>query len=142
MSLAVPPSLWGFDAGALYVAMFAGYIGGRLAEAVFHSFGNLSLFTWRPFDAYFRLVTGRRNPCMILLTVFAMVGRPDWAFLSVVIWTVASTGILFVRVLQGLIARMTRGPLTSWMADPQTAAADHPAAFRTFSTTRSAYGNG
>jgi hypothetical protein len=119
-----------------------GYIGGRVAEGLFHLLGDLSLFTWRPFDAYFRLVTGRRNPSLILLTLFTLVGRPDWAFLSVVIWTVASSIVLIVRLLQGLAVRQYTGePLTSWMADPTRAASEHPAAFRTFSTTRSAYGN-
>ena len=93
LSLAVQPGLAGLDAEALYIALFAGYIGGRLAEGLFHQLGDLALFTWRPFDAYFRLITARRNPCMILLTLFTLFGRPDWAFLSVVIWTVATTGV-------------------------------------------------
>ena len=33
-----------------------------------------------------------------------LIGRPDWAFLSVVIWTVLSTIILLVRLLQGLVS--------------------------------------
>lgn len=142
LGLAVPPTLWGFDAHALYVWIFVGYIGGRVAEGLFHFLGNLSLFTWRPFDAYFRLITGRRNPSLILLTLFTLMGRPDWGFLAVVIWTVASTIVLVVRLLQGLAVRQYKGePLTSWMADPALAASEHPVAFRTFSTTRSAYGN-
>jgi phosphatidylglycerophosphate synthase len=143
LSLAVPPTLWGFEASTLYIWLFVGYLGGRAAEGLFHGLGKLSLFTWQPFDAYFRLITGRRNPCMILLTVFALLGQPEWAFLSVLIWTVASTLILFVRYLQGLAVRQFSGePLKSWMEDPAQAAAAHPKAFRTFSTTRSAYGNG
>lgn len=143
LGLAVPPSLWGFDASTLYVWLFAGYIGGRVAEQSFHLLGDTSMFTWRPFDAYFRLITGRRNPSLILMTVFTLAGMPEWAFLSVVIWTVLSTLILFVRLFQGLAVRQFSGqPLASWMEDPEAAAIAHPAAFRTFSTTRSAYGNG
>jgi hypothetical protein len=131
------------DATALYVWMFVGYIGGRIAEQAFHLLGRTSLFTWRPFDAYFRLITGRRNPSLILMTVLVLVGQPEWAFLTVVIWTVLSTVILFVRLFQGLAVRQHSGePLTSWMEDPEAAAVAHPQAFRTFSTTRSAYGNG
>ena len=142
LSLAVPPSVFGMDAQMLYVALFAGYIGGRVAEGLFHQLGDLALFTWRPFDAYFRLITARRNPCMILLTAFTLLGRPDWAFLSVVIWTVGTTLVLFVRLLHGFVLRLMAGPLTSWMQDPQAAAAAYPRAYRTFSTTRSAYGDG
>ena len=113
-----------------------------MAEQSFHLLGNTSLFTWRPFDAYFRLITGRRNPSLILMTVFTLLGMVEWAFLSVVIWTVLSTVVLFVRLFQGLAVRQYAGePLTSWMADPEAAAAEHPQAFQTFSTTRSAYGD-
>ncbi len=142
LGLAVPPVLWGLEANTLYVWLFVGYIGGRVAEGVFHFLGNTAIFTWQPFDSYFRLVTGRRNPNMILLTVFAVLGQPEWAFLSVVIWTVLSTLVLFVRVFMGLAVRQFSGePLNSWMEDPEAAAEKHPAAFRTFSTTRSAYGD-
>ncbi len=141
LGLAVPPTLWGLEANTLYVWMFAGYIGGRVAEGVFHMLGNTAIFTWQPFDSYFRLVTGRRNPNMILLTVFTLLGMPEWAFLSVVIWTVLSTLVLFVRVFMGLAVRQFSGePLASWMEDPEAAAKTYPSAFRTFSTTRSAYG--
>jgi phosphatidylglycerophosphate synthase len=143
LGLTVPPTLWGIDATALYVWMFAGYILGRVAEQAFHLLGDTSMFTWRPFDAYFRLITGRRNPSLILMTVFTALGSPEWAFLSVVIWTVLSTLILILRWFQGLAVRQFSGaPLSSWMEDPEAAARAHPQAFRTFSTTRSAYGNG
>lgn len=142
LSLASAPTLLGQEADTLYVALFAGYIGGRIAEGLFHQLGDLALFTWRPFDAYFRLITARRNPCMILLTVFTLIGRPDWAFLAVLIWTVGTTGVLFVRLLQGFAMRLSAGPLVSWMQDPKAAEQAYPRAYRTFSTTRSAYGDG
>lgn len=142
LGLLASPSLWGLEASTLYIWMFAGYIGGRIAEGAFHLLGNTAIFTWQPIDSYFRLITGRRNPNMIMLTVLALFGLPEWAFLSVVVWTVLSTLILFVRLFMGLAVRQYTGePLNSWMADPEAAAAAHPAAFRTFSTTRSAYGN-
>ncbi len=142
LGLAASPTLWGLEANALYLWMFAGYIVGRLAEQSFHLLGKTSMFTWQPFDSYFRLVTGRRNPSLILMTVFLALGSPEWAFLSVVIWTVLSTLILIVRLFMGLAVRQHTGePLRSWMEDPEAAAAAHPQAFRTFSTTRSAYGH-
>jgi len=142
LSLASAPTLLGQDAETLYVALFAGYIGGRIAEGLFHQLGDLALFTWRPFDAYFRLITARRNPCMILLTVFTLIGRPDWAFLAVLVWTVGTTGVLVVRLLQGFVVRLISGPLVSWMQDAKAAEQAYPRAYRTFSTTRSAYGDG
>jgi phosphatidylglycerophosphate synthase len=142
LGLVVSPSLWGLEANTLYLWMLAGYVFGRIAEQAFHLLGRTAMFTWQPFDSYFRLVTGRRNPNLILMTFFTLIGMPDWAFYSVVIWTVLSTLILIVRLFMGLAVRQFTGePLTSWMEDPEAAAAAHPAAFRTFSTTRSAYGN-
>ena len=139
LGLAVPPALWGFDAATLYSALFAGYIGGRVAEGLFGLLGKLEVFTWRPFDAYFRLVTARRNTCMIFLTVFAVVGQPELAFLSVVLWTVGTTLVLCFRLFQAMVLRLKNGPLVSWMEDPEAAAEAYPTTFRGFSATRSAY---
>ena len=140
MSLTGP--LWGWSLVELYWWLFAGYIGGRLIEAAFHGLGPCSLFDWRPFDAYFRLITGRRNPCLIIMTVALALGRPDLAFLGVVGWTVVSTGVLLIRLAQATAVRMAGGPLTSWLADPEAAASNHPQAFRSFSRTRGAYADG
>jgi phosphatidylglycerophosphate synthase len=137
MSLSGPIFSWSL--GELYWWTFAGYIGGRLIEAAFHGLGSCSLFDWRPFDAYFRLITGRRNPCMIILTLGVAFGSPAWAFFGVVAWTVLSTGVLLLRLAQASAVRIANGPLTSWLADPAAAASDYPRAFRSFSRTRGAY---
>jgi len=118
-----------------------GYIAGRLLEGAFHAFGDCSMFAWRPFDAYSRLVTARRNPCLILLTLSVFVGRPDWGFYAIVVWTLVSSLLMVVRLLQAAIERVRHGPVQSWLADPAVAAREHPAAFVTFSGTRSAYGD-
>jgi hypothetical protein len=137
MSLSGP--LIGFSLEALCWWTFAGYLGGRLIEGAFHGLGACSLFDWRPFDAYFRLITARRNPCLIILTAAMAVGSPEAGFLGVVLWTVATTLALLLRLLQAAGIRLASGPLGSWLADPALAAANHPRAFRTFSRTRGAY---
>ena len=139
MSLTGP--VYGWPLLDLYWWTFAGYIGGRLIEAAFHGLGSCSLFDWRPFDAYFRLVTGRRNPCLIILTVGVALGSPEGAFFAVVAWTVLSTAVLLLRLAQATALRMADGPLQSWLADPVAAAEAHPRAFRSFSRTRAAYRN-
>lgn len=125
-----------------YGIIFIGYIVGRLCEAQFHALGSCSIFGWRPFDAYFRLITARRNTCMILLTLFVALGRPDWAFLAVVFWTVFTTAVLVGRLAYGAFVRATSGPLKSWLADPETAARENARAYRLFSVTRGAYAEG
>lgn len=131
-------SLLGVPLLDYYWWIIAGYAGGRLIEAAFHALGSCSLFDWRPFDAYFRLITARRNPCLILMLVAMLAGSPAGAFLAVVFWTVATTCVLLIRLLQATLARMDDGPLTSWLTEP-SAASRHPRAFRTFSRTRGAY---
>jgi len=61
-------------------AIILAYISGRVVEGIFPSLGSCDIFTWKPLDAWFRLVTARRNPCLILLTLSVFAGRPDWGF--------------------------------------------------------------
>jgi len=115
------------------------YLSGRAIEGVFPFLGGPSVFTWRPFDAWFRLVVARRNPCMIILTLGALIGRPDWGYIGVAGWLSMSTVILLVRSLQGLFARITRGPLTSWLSEDGVANGPHAKSFKVFSGTWGAY---
>ena len=93
----------------------AGYVGGRPAEGAFQvACARFSLFVWQPFDSYNRLVTARRNPNLLMLTVCALLGAPALGLWLVTGWTVLSTGLLWVRVGQAIAARR-RGPLVSWL---------------------------
>ncbi len=150
MDIVHPPfwyMAWGLSAGAAVpfadtgnwiVWMFAGYLAGRLIEGAFHALGSVSMFAWRPLDAYFRLFTARRNPCLVLLTLSWAAGRPDWGFVLVVVWTVLSSALMALRLTYAAAVRVTRGPLQSWLSEPD-AAERYPRAFRTFSETRQAY---
>ncbi len=126
----------------IYGLILAGYIGGRVVEGAFHLFADCSVFSWRPFDAWFRLVTARRNPCLILLTVALVVGRPEWGLFAVALWTGLTTLVLLLRLLQAGVLRVLRGQrLGSWMSEPD-AAARHAFSYRTFSSTLGAYAPG
>ena len=139
LSLVTLQPVLGFDLYELGWIIAIAYISGRAIEGVFPFLGGPSVFTWRPFDAWFRLVVARRNPCMIILTLGALVGRPDWGYIGVVGWLVLSTLIVFVRLLQGLFARITRGPLTSWLSEDGVANGPHAKSFKVFSGTWGAY---
>ena len=140
LSLAPFEPVWGLGFDALLTLTVAGYLAGRLIEAAFHALGSVSLFAWRPFDAYFRLITGRRNPCLVILTLSLAAGAPATGFAIVALWTALSSLVLLVRLGVATGARIRRGPLRSWLADSD-AAVRHPRAHRTFSSTRRAYGN-
>ena len=141
---------WGLGLGAGEAAgvpidqlcwlVFWGYVAGRLIEAAFHQLGHCSLFAWRPFDAWFRLITARRNPSLIILTLGLAAGHADLAFVGVVAWTLATSAILFLRLVYAAGVRWSTGqPLDSWLKDSARAEKEHPVAWRTFSATRGAY---
>ena len=132
--------LLGLERPELYWAIIGGYIAGRVIEGMFHGLGRCSMFVWRPLDAYFRLVTARRNPCLIILTGAVVVGRADWGLIGVAMWTAISSAIMLMRLFYAAGVRLTNGPLESWLKDPAAAQARYAAAYRTFSGTRSAYG--
>ena len=117
--------------------LFGGYIAGRFAEQSFHLLGSCTLFDWRPFDSYFRLITARRNPCLIILTVSLIFSVPGLGILAVAAWTVLTTFILLIRLMQGVFARRN-GRLVSWLVDTN-ALEEHPRAFQLFSRTVGAY---
>ena len=140
MSLINFQPVLGFGQSEMYVLIVVGYVVGRLVEGVFPLLGDCSVFTWKPFDAYFRLVTARRNPCLIILTLSAVIGRPDWGLIAVTFWTVATTLLLVIRLLQGLVTRISSGPLQSWLSLDDVAQGPNAKAFEIFGRTRSAYG--
>ncbi len=141
MSLSEFQPVMGFNQVDIYWMIVIGYVAGRMVEGLFPLMGNCNAFTWRPFDAYFRLVTARRNPCLIILSVSTILGRPDWGFIVVTFWTVLTTIVLFVRLLQGAVSRLDQGPLDSWLNAETVAQGPNARAFRLFGSTRGAYGD-
>jgi phosphatidylglycerophosphate synthase len=121
------------------VVIVAGYVGGRLVEGIFEQLLGCAVFAWRPFDAAFRLVTARRNPVLIILTVATVCGRPDLGFVTAAVWTALSTIVLILRLVHGLWNRWRHGPLVSWLADGAGAEQIYPRAYRIFSGTQGAY---
>ena len=140
MSLGTLQAVLGLDFSAMCWLLVGAYVLGRVAEGLFSLLGDCSIFTWRPFDAWFRLVTARRNPCLIILTFSALIQRYDWGFIAVVGWSALTTAVLIVRLLHALIVRVWRGPLTSWLSEEQVANGPHARSFRVFAGTRGAYG--
>jgi phosphatidylglycerophosphate synthase len=139
MSLLHFEPLGGLDQVQMYWAIVIAYVVGRVVEGLFPLLGQCSIFTWRPFDAWFRLVTARRNPCLILLTLSILVGRPDWGFIAVTWWSIFTSAILVLRLLQAGLVRMRGAPLVSWLSDDDVAVGPHARSYAMFGATRGAY---
>ena len=122
--------LWGLGLGMSYPdsggwfslaiwCIVIGYVVGRLTEGLFKwGLGEFGIFCWRPVDSYFRLITARRNPNMLLLTAGALWGRPDLGLVAVAFWTAWTSLFLVVRLGMAGYTRITQGPLQTWFMDP------------------------
>ncbi len=128
-----PPGVWML--APLLGALLATYLAGRLIESTFeHVVGGGTLFTWRPFDSYFRLVMARRNPNLLLLSGFLVAGAPGAGVVAVAVWTVFSTVVLGFRLLQAIYQRSRDGGLRFWLAELDEARGPLPAWARPFVT--------
>jgi phosphatidylglycerophosphate synthase len=139
LGLASTTNLWGIDLESLSNIVIGTYIAGRVIEGAFEGLATCSMFAWRPFDAYFRLFVARRNPCLILLTIGAVLGQPELAFGTVVLWTAFCTVILALRFLYAGTVRLGAGVLHSWLEDQLSASTKYPKAYKTFCETKKAY---
>ena len=108
------PAIW--DLAPMLTAILVAYVIGRLIETAFKkAVATCSMFAWRPFDSYFRLILARRNPNLLMLSLSYLAGRPDVGLVAVAVWTVVSSIVLAVRFVQGAIARIRSGPVQSWL---------------------------
>jgi len=120
-------------------AILVAYVSGRIVELLFQLLGTCGMFTWRPFDAWFRLITARRNPCLIILTVSVLIGRPDWGFIAVTFWTVLTTLIMNLRLAYALLVRIKNGPLNSWLSEDDVATGPNAHSYSIFGSTEVAH---
>jgi len=108
---ALPP-----DQATLALAVIvAGYVLQRIEEGIFIAAFDMDMHVWRRFDSRFRLITARRNPNLLILTVAVLAGRPDLGILAVAAWTALCLAVHALRIVQATWARR-RGPLQSWLA--------------------------
>jgi phosphatidylglycerophosphate synthase len=100
---------------AMWIVL-AGYVLGRVEEGIFLWAFKFEMFTWRPIDAASRLVTARRNPNLIILSVFAAAGRADLGLAAVAGWTVLCIAFHAVRIGQAFVRRWRGRPVASYLA--------------------------
>ncbi len=101
----------------MLAVIIAGYVLQRVIEGIAIWRLGLEIHVWRRIDTWFRLVTARRNPNLVLLTVFTLFGRPDLGLAAVAVWTAVCLALHAAQLLQGLAAAR-HGKLTSWLAGP------------------------
>jgi len=103
---------------SVIAAILGGYILQRAIEGVSIKWLGLEIHIWRPIDTLFRQITARRNPNLLVLSIFTVMAKPDWGLLAVAIWTVICLGLHAFQMVQAFSVRRTAGPLNSWMTKP------------------------
>lgn len=107
---------------ALWVVII-GYVAGRLQEGLFIWLFGIEIHTWRPVDSWFRLITARRNPNLLILTVAAVLRAPDDGLVVVALWTIACFVFHTIRIVQAFAARLGGRAPASWLqAQPRAEA--------------------
>lgn len=106
---------------AIMAAIVIGYVVQRLFEGIFLKTVQMDMHVWRPFDSWFRLITARRNPNMVILVASLLAGRPDLGLIALAWWTVLSLVVHGVQVVQMLSARRRGVAIRSWLEQEQQA---------------------
>jgi phosphatidylglycerophosphate synthase len=99
----------------LICLILGGYVLQRLVEGAALQWLKITIHIWRPIDTWFRLVTARRNPNLVVMTAGVLVGRPDWGIFAVAGWTIICLVLHAVQLAQAFAAKRN-GPLQSWMS--------------------------
>jgi len=103
----------------IMVAIVSGYVLQRLCEGYFLKYAGMDMHVWRPFDSWFRLITARRNPNMVILVASLVLARPDLGIIAVAWWTIISLAVHVVQVIQLSQARKSGRAITSWLEQPR-----------------------
>jgi phosphatidylglycerophosphate synthase len=92
----------------------AGYVLQRVEEGIFLRLFGFHVHAWRPFDSFFRLITARRNPNLIILTPAWMLGRPDIGLFLVAVWTAICLAVHLAQIVQAMAA--PKDQVVSWLS--------------------------
>ena len=95
--------------------ILVGYVVQRIYEGAFLWIFKIEGHIWRPFDFWFRTITARRNPNLVILMISALVGSPEMGIIAVAIWVLASLGVHFVRISHAGVLKLKGRPVTSFL---------------------------
>lgn len=101
----------------IFWVIIAGYILGRGQEGLFMWRFGIEMHIWRPLDSFFRLITARRNPNLIILSIAVALGAPDTGFEVVAWWTIISFAFHCLRIAQAFIAKASGRAPVSWLTE-------------------------
>jgi phosphatidylglycerophosphate synthase len=96
--------------------ILGGYVLQRAIEGTAMAWLGLEIHIWRKIDTWFRSITARRNPNLLILTASLLFGRPDLGLITVAAWTGLCFVLHAIQMAQAAAARIAKGSaLESWM---------------------------
>jgi len=101
----------------ILAAIMGGYVVQRIMEGIAIKWLGIEIHIWRPVDTFFREITARRNPNLVIMTISAVIGRPDWGLIGVAAWTFICLILHGLQLIQAFIAKEAGQPLKTWMQD-------------------------
>lgn len=104
------------DGGLVLGAILIGYVLQRVEEGIFIARFGIEMHIWRPFDSFFRQITARRNPNLVILTLALLLGAPREGLIIVAVWTVICLMVHLLQIVQASL-KAREAPLTSWLAE-------------------------
>lgn len=116
VGLALPSDVLAWALGII----IGGYVLQRVMEGIAIKYLGMEIHIWRPIDTVFRQITARRNPNLLILSVFFIAGLPDTGLIAVAVWTGLCLTLHAVQVAQALAAKRRKGSLSSWMSETAT----------------------
>jgi len=96
------------------IVILGGYVLQRVEEGVFMRLFGFHVHAWRPFDSFFRLITARRNPNLLILTPAWILGYPEIGFVIVAVWTAICLVVHGAQVVQAMLTGRSR--VVSWLS--------------------------
>jgi phosphatidylglycerophosphate synthase len=101
-------------AEATLAVIVVGYVAQRILEGIFLRGFGFHVHSWRRFDSFFRLITARRNPNLLILTPAWALGRPDIGLFLVAVWTAVSLLVHLAQLAQAFATPRAR--VVSWLS--------------------------
>ncbi len=102
----------------VFAAIMGGYVVQRIMEGIAIKWLGIEIHIWRPVDTFFRSITARRNPNLVIMMAGAIIGRPDWGLIGVAVWTIICLALHGVQLVQAFAAKQSGKPLETWMKRP------------------------
>lgn len=100
--------------GVALVVILAGYVLQRVEEGIFLRAFGFHVHAWRPFDSFFRLITARRNPNLLILTPAWLLGFPGEGLMLVAVWTAICLVVHGAQLVQAFATPRER--VVSWLS--------------------------